>query len=117
MALSKTSKQWSSATSTAPASACDHVLGAGAAAPGAPLLALALAAQHSVGLGDGAELLLDGAQVGHQGVQVDRVALVQRLCGGERSRGRRLNGQALCCNCVQVAALARSPFMLYMEKR
>lgn len=98
-----------SATSTAPASACDHVLGAGAAAHGAPLLALALAARHGVGLGDGAELLLDGAQVGHQGVQVDRVALVQRLCKGvERSRGRRLNGQALRRNCVQVVALARS---------
>lgn len=30
---------------------------------------------------DGAELLFDGAEVGHERVQVHVLALVQRLCG------------------------------------
>lgn len=67
-------------TSTASPSTGACVLGTGTAPPRGPLLAFAVAARR-VRFGNGIELLLDGAQVGHQGIQVHCVALVQRLCG------------------------------------
>ncbi|TNN51479.1 hypothetical protein EYF80_038329 [Liparis tanakae] len=86
-------KWWNGSTSAAPPSAGARVLGAGAAAPRASLLALVLAARRRVGFGDGVELLLDGAQVGHQGVQVHGVALVQRLCRERRRSEEREKGE------------------------
>lgn len=62
------------------------MLGAGTAASCGPLLAFALASRRRVWSGNGAELLFDGAQVGHQCIQVHRVALVQRLCREQRLR-------------------------------
>lgn len=62
------------------------MLGAGSAAPRGPLLAFAVAAGRGVRFGDGVKLLLDGAQVGHQGIEVHCVALVQRLCRKQKMR-------------------------------
>ena len=75
-------------TSAASPSTRACVLGTGTAPPRGPLLALALATRCGAWFGNGIELLLDGAQVGHQGVQVHCVALVQRLCREQQIRHR-----------------------------
>lgn len=75
-------------TSTASPSTGACVLSAGTAPPRGPLLAFVVAARRGVRFGNGIELLLDGAQVGHQGIQVHCVALVQRLCRKQKIRHR-----------------------------
>ncbi|KAF3857221.1 hypothetical protein F7725_009080 [Dissostichus mawsoni] len=65
-------------TSAAPPSAGARVLGAGTPPSGGSRLAFGLPARRRVWFGNGVELLFDGAQVGHQGVQVHCVALLSK---------------------------------------
>lgn len=78
-------------TSTAPPSTGACVFGTGTVGPRDSLLSFAVAARSRVWFGNGVELLLNGAEVSHEGIQINCVTLVQCLC---RMTDKGTRGQA-----------------------